>query len=740
VKSTATDLAGEYRFDELPAGLYRISALDVGFERATREMVTVKAGEDARVDFVLSLARQQTVLTVTAPATSEEGLPARSRTSDAAALLEGTPGVSFYRGGGVSSLPVIHGFADDRVLVTVDGMALQSACSNHMNPPLSYADPSRVGRIDVLAGLTPVSRGGDSIGGSVVVDSPRPEFAKEGDRLVARASVSLYRRSNGGVNDRSVSLSAATQAFRVAYTGSYAAADDYESGAGTTIKSTSYESNNHAVQLATRRAKGLFTVDLGLQHIPHQAFVNARMDMTDNTARFANVRYENVFGWGSLEARGYYQYTRHSMNILDDKKPGMNMPMETKGSTSGYSVRAELPLPARGNLHLGGEFQHFGLDDWWPPVSAKVGSMGPDTLWNINNGRRNRFGTYAEWEARRGSSWTTVLGIRSDIVMMDTGNVTGYNMSETTTGSAAYYADATEFNSASHARTDYNIDVTALARFEPGGGGSVEFGYARKTRSPNLYERYLWVKRSNMSVQMNGWFGDANGYTGNLDLRPEAADTLSATIGWRNASRGQWELRVTPYYSRVHDYIDVDRCPVIPGSNGCTAAKLVATSGFVNLQFVNHEARQYGVDLSGRTPLGGNALLGRFSLSGVLGYVQGRNLDTDDNLYHMMPLHGTLRLEHDRARWATTLAVQVVSAMTNAQAVRVELSTPGYTLASLFSSYSWEHLRLEVGVDNLFNRSYVLPLGGRYWIGDKTGSTSVPGMGRSLIGGLTVKL
>jgi iron complex outermembrane recepter protein len=243
-----------------------------------------------------------------------------------------------------------------------------------------------------------------------------------------------------------------------------------------------------------------------------------------------------------------------------------------------------------------------------------------------------------------------------------------------------------------------------------------------------------------MSVQMNGWFGDANGYTGNVDLRPEVADTLSATAGWRNRSTDGRELKLTPFYTYVHDYIDVDRCPVIANSNGCTAAKLAATTGFVNLQFANHPARLYGWDLSGRAPLGGSRFLGRFSLRGVLGYVRGRNLDTGDNLYHMMPFHGTLTFEHNRARWTTALAVQMVSAKTDVQAVRVELPTSGYTLVDLVSSYSWDHLRLEIGVNNVFDRLYVLPLGGRYWIGDKTGSSSVPGMGRAFLGGRTVKL
>ncbi|MDZ4211039.1 MAG: hypothetical protein U1C59_04920, partial [Methylotenera sp.] len=35
--------------------------------------------------------------------------------SDTASLLENEPGVSLYRAGGVSSLPVIHGLADDRI-------------------------------------------------------------------------------------------------------------------------------------------------------------------------------------------------------------------------------------------------------------------------------------------------------------------------------------------------------------------------------------------------------------------------------------------------------------------------------------------------------------------------------------------------------------------------------------------------------------------------------------------------
>jgi len=72
----------------------------------------------------------------------------RARTSDTASLLKGLPGVATYGAGGVSSLPVIRGLADDRLRTQVDGVDVAAACPNHMNPPLSYVDPtSSVGSV-----------------------------------------------------------------------------------------------------------------------------------------------------------------------------------------------------------------------------------------------------------------------------------------------------------------------------------------------------------------------------------------------------------------------------------------------------------------------------------------------------------------------------------------------------------------------------------------------------------------
>ena len=133
-----------------------------------------------------------------------------ARSSDVTSLLQDVPGVSFYGAGAVSSLPAIHGLADDRLRIKIDGMDLIAACPNHMNPALSYLDPSQVGALTVYAGISPVSVGGDSIGGSIVAETRAPEFAAPGERLL-KGEVGAFYRSNNQARGGNASATAATE-------------------------------------------------------------------------------------------------------------------------------------------------------------------------------------------------------------------------------------------------------------------------------------------------------------------------------------------------------------------------------------------------------------------------------------------------------------------------------------------------------------------------------------------------
>jgi len=86
-----------------------------------------------------------------------------------------------------------------------------------------------------------------------------------------------------------------------------------------------------------------------------------------------------------------------------------------------------------------------------------------------------------------------------------------------------------------------------------------------------------------------------------------------------------------------------------------------------------------------------------------------------------------------------------VDSKNEVQAVRKEFKTAGYTLFDFYTSYEWKQARLDLGVENIFDKLYFDPLGGAYLgQGATMGTTvtrglSVPGMGRSINVGLTLK-
>lgn len=677
-----------------------------------------------------------TGLAVPATTTTLGGAAIRSQlpsTSDTAKVMSTAPGVSIFGAGGVSSLPAINGLNDDRVKVLLNGMVVSSACANHMNPPLSYIDPSQIVIADVIAGVTPVSKGGDSLGGTIIVESAVPQFAV-GDGVRTSGSISAFYKSNGDKIGTAANATASTRNVSVGYAGAWTKADNYDRGDdGGEVRSTLYEAYNHSLTFAAKDADNLLVLQGTYAAIPYQGFVNQRMDMVDNEAWLLNARYVGRFDWGILDTRAFYHNTKHEMDILEDKKPG-EMPMNTDGTDAGYSIKAEIPLTSTDLLRVGNEFHHQGLDDWWPPVAGSM-MMEPDTYWNINDGRRDRLGTFVEWEHQWARSWSTLLGVRNDVVWMDTGDVQAY--SDMCMGMGPCDATAAaEFNAKNHARTDVNFDVTALARYQPTANETYEFGYARKTRSPNLYERYAWGVGT-MATTMIGWYGDANGYIGNLDLEPEIGNTLSVTADWHDRARSSWGLKVTPYYTYVEDYIDADFVRNLPDMMGMP-------TDFVALQFANHDARLFGVNVSGTTLLWESKGTGRFDLSAVLGYVDGKNLDTGDHLYHMMPFNARMALQHRLGCWSNTLELVAVNRKSEVNDLRNEPVTPGYALVNLRTSYEWENVRVDLGVENVFDQLYYPPLGGVDWAdytatGEMGRIGPVPGEGRSFNAGLTLK-
>src|SRR5690606_2230461 len=108
-----------------------------------------------------------------------------------------------------------------------------------------------------------------------------------------------------------------------------------------------------------------------------------------------------------------------------------------------------------------------------------------------------------------------------------------------------------------------------------------------------------------------------------------------------------WQLRVSPYYTRVDNYIDAVKIADLSG-------------GFVQLQFQNQDAEIYGLDVSGDMPLWNSPTAGAARLSMVASWVRGKNLDDGGALYHQMPLNAKLALAHSLGGWESAAELELV--------------------------------------------------------------------------------
>jgi iron complex outermembrane recepter protein len=613
--------------------------------------------------------------------------------SDTATLLGG---VDSAQAGGISGLPILHGLGDDRIRILVNGVPMAAACPMHMNPPLSYIDPSNVARIEVLPGVTPVRLGGDSIAGTIQVDSAPPVFAATEGSIERAGGLSTFYRSNSSALGGTAAISMAGTDLSLNFQSSATRAGDYYDGAGERINASRFETLNSQFTAAYRSGNHLFEAQAALQHIPYEGFPNADMDMQGNVAALFNARYAGDYAWGDLHINAYYDHIGHEMNgnAPDRYPPNVSItgfgefPTRERGGDFGYRVDASIAASIQDTVRIGNELHAQTLDDRWPGPPA---AMMFDYV-SLNNATRVQWGTFAEWERRWNDRWTTQLGVRNDTVRMDTGPVEGYDGIDPA---------AAAFNATHRARVDVNFDSTLLIRFRPDDREDYTLGLARKNRSPNLYERYAWGTNTIGTIT---WFGDGNGYTGNPDLKPETADTASASGNWHDRDARAWQLRGSVYFTAVQNYIGV--LPLCaPACSGMPASQLM---------FANQRARLYGADVKAAYTLSDNAVSGVFRITGSAGYVRGEDLSTRTPLYHVMPLHGVMALEHEFGTWSSALRFRTVARNTNVDPMRLEPPTPGYSSVDLRTAYQRRNLRLDFAIGNLLDRQYASPLGGTW--------------------------
>lgn len=641
-------------------------------------------------------------------------------------------GVDFSAAGGVSNLPILNGLMGDRVKVLVDGADVTAACANQMNPPLSYISANQVTAYKVVAGISPVSAGGDNIAGVISVNSISPQYSESSDLAWHSGYISAKFSSVDNGRKLGVGSRLASDTLSLNYQGSFSDADSYEDGNGDLVLDTLYRAQNHSLTGAIRDDKQQFVIKLTHQKIPYQGFANQYMDMTDNTSYGAIAQYKHSFESSELQGQINWHSVKHEMGFFSKEKTGM-MPMKTDAKDISTQLKWRLTLDKSSSLLLGQEYYNYRIDDWWPAIEGSI-MMGPNDYVNINDGKRERIALFAEYESQINKKLWLNTGVRVERVNTQVDEVQAYNdgmsmmnmgsMSTMTTANNALAAN--DFNNADRDKTDTTVDVNVLANYQFTLYDELQLGLARKNRAPNLYERYSWGV-SNMASTMIGWYGDANGYIGNPELDVETAHTISATYS-KTAKDDAWRVSANVWYTDINDYIDAN---IVRNFHSYGLANTTRNI----LQFTNVDATLYGAKLDISKSLYQSKQFGEWLLKANVTSTRGKRDDTNQPLYQIKPLHTELTLSQQIGVFENTLSWEWVDTKSRVDVNRLENQTSSYHLVNLSSKATFNALTLSAEVTNLFDEFYELPLGGvsiaALKQNNSAGFTQLAGQGRS---------
>lgn len=602
----------------------------------------------------------------------EDGRPEAVR--DAASLLEAAPGAAVEHNGTQTGIVQLRGLSQDRVKVLVDGMEISPACPNHMDPPLHYISPDEVASLQVMAGITPVSQGGDSIAGTVKVNSAGPRFSATDKAEFGGRVKAGYSGANDG-SEAALSLNLGNNRAAVRYNGDRLEGGDLKY-AGGTAKVTGYDTTRNELEAAFKVGNGDLGIAFGQHRAKNVGTPALGMDMIQDDADSGRISYNGKFDFGTVEARLYQHKIDHVMDnytLRTYTAAASRMKAPATSNDTGFALGVALPRGTNTfRVGMDGNNNDFNVYQQSATNPAMVSEL-------FVNNSRDRWGIYGEWEGNPASAWRTLLGVRTDTVSSSAGSIARKMGTDSALDQAA-------FNNANRDKTDHNWDLTASARYGASPALAWEFGFARKTRSPSLVERYLW--------KPSATYGSADGrnYLGNIDLKPEVSHQLSAGFDWKG-SRAY--VKPTLFYNRVNDYIQ-----------GVAAT---SPGGVSVLKFSNINAELYGLDGAF-----GYAFSDAWKLDGVLSYVRGKNRDNSDNLYRIAPLRLTMALDYTVNRWTGTAEVKAAARQNKVSSYNGETETGGWGILNLRGAYRFtKQGKVNFGVENLFDKYYADHLSGK---------------------------
>lgn len=599
---------------------------------------------------------------------------------DTSDLLKRLPGANVNKNGPLTGIPQYRGMFGDRVNVTTDGVNVKAAGPNSMDPAMSHLPPSLTESVVLNRGIAPISSGIETVGSSVHIHAKSADFGME-DKAEVHGEASAGVSSVDSGNEASIFLSSATQNHKF-YTGLSTEEGDSFKFNGRTNVSTEYERQAYLLGYGFQSddEKHQFDLKYNYNNTGATGTPALPMDIVYAKGGVLSMDYQNQLQDDLRVSAGVStQESDHLMNnyqFRNNVAPNRRYAY-TDVKSNGYQLNAEKTLSA-GKIN-------FGLEGDTADHTATI--YNPDNAnFRITNYdvERNRNSLFTELSKPLSNNLTMQAGARYTRVDMNANDVSS-SMSGT---NSMHRTLQNRFNASDRNKTDNNLDVVFNLEHKLSDKVTLNYGIARKNRSPSYQERYLWLP-----LESTSGLADGRRYLGNINLKPETANQLELGADIKIGKSGY--ISPHAFYHRVNDYIQ-----------GTPTTSQPAPPN--TLTFNNVEAELYGFDVDF-----GNQLTSNLFLDGTFSYVRGKRLDIDDNLYRIAPANTRIGLRYEKANWSVGGDVTAYAKQDKVSSTNSEQASGGYTLLNLQSEYEIKkNLKLAVGINNVLDKKYSSHLGG----------------------------
>lgn len=603
--------------------------------------------------------------------------------TNTALMLDRIPGANVNFNGALAGIPQYRGLFGDRVNVLVDGVQIAGACTNAMDHALHYLPRARLGSLEVIRGVAPVSSGLETLGGTVLADSQTGDFAA-GEDVEVSGQLNLGAQSVDRGYSGSGRVNWANDRHRLQVGGVRERGDDRRFGGGGFIRPTQYQRDAFDIGYGLQLGAHEFAFDFRRNDTRNAGTPALPMDDIRTDANLFRLRYAGRWQGLELEARLFHTAVEHLMSNFDLRPVAPGRPRRfalADADSGGYRLSVGSPF-AGGRLLA-------GADAFLARFSSELLDPGNSAFFlnNFRDVRRDLHGFFAEWERSLAPRWDLHLGLRHNLVVMDSPTVDA-SMARAMPGGLRRLRD--RFNAADRSQVDHNTDAVLRLMHAPMQGLTFEWALARKVRSPNYQERFLWAP-----AEATAGLADGNLYTGDVNLRPETALQAEFGVDWRGDR--VW-LAPRAFFHHIDDYIQG-----VPQTDPLLIALATANGDATPLQFANVGARLHGLDTTF-----GMHLDEHWTLDGVLSWVRGERTDIADDLFRIAPLNLVMDLTWHVERWSLTASTQWNARQDAVSVTNGEPESPGFGLLNLYGQYHLPRrgLTFSAGVENVLDHRF----------------------------------